>query len=199
MLESSGPLKGTFRIRSTGFAGKSKVAIVATFKPASFLDYVYFTQLETSDPVTYGDRSSTKSNGAYEQCGKDDRTKGATTANDPELERRSYCDVISFVSGDNIKGRCTPTTPSSICGNPTLGRSAADPIEVSGPAARAGSRPRKSSTPARAAPATRTSQAPSPTNSPVLIPPATNSELATIAEPAFNSKARCGSASTARR
>ena len=54
MLESSGPLKGTFRIRSTGFAGDSKVSIIATFKPASFLDYVYFTQRETSDPVTYG-------------------------------------------------------------------------------------------------------------------------------------------------
>ena len=54
MLESSGTLKGTFRIRSTGFAGDAKESIVATFKPASFLDYVYFTQRETSDPVTYG-------------------------------------------------------------------------------------------------------------------------------------------------
>ena len=56
MLEPLGPLKGTFRIRSTGFAGKAEVSIIATFKPASFLDYVYFTQLETSDPVTYGIR-----------------------------------------------------------------------------------------------------------------------------------------------
>ena len=50
MLEASGPLRGTFRIRSTGFAGKSKVAIVATFRPVTFLDYVYFTEYETSDP-----------------------------------------------------------------------------------------------------------------------------------------------------
>ena len=41
-------MAGSFRIRSTGFAGKAKVSIVATFKPPSFLDYVYFTQLETS-------------------------------------------------------------------------------------------------------------------------------------------------------
>ena len=54
MLEAPEPLKGTFRIRSTGFSGNAKSSIIATFKPASFLDYVYFTQLETSDPVTYG-------------------------------------------------------------------------------------------------------------------------------------------------
>ena len=54
MLESTGPNIGTFRIRSTGFSGTEKQSIVATFKQATFLDYVYFTQLETSDPVTYG-------------------------------------------------------------------------------------------------------------------------------------------------
>ncbi len=42
---------------------------MATFKPASFLDYVYFTQLETSDPVTYGPNSE-KIKGAGEQCSK---------------------------------------------------------------------------------------------------------------------------------
>ena len=60
--------KGTFRIRSTGFVGKAQVSITATFRPSSFLDYVYFTQLETSDPVTYGSEAAIK--GAYEQCSK---------------------------------------------------------------------------------------------------------------------------------
>ena len=54
MLEPSGPMAGSFRIRSTGYSGDADMSIVATFKRASFLDYVYFTQLETSDPVTYG-------------------------------------------------------------------------------------------------------------------------------------------------
>ena len=45
MLQSTDPLKGTFRIRSNGFDGGAKASIVTTFKPASFLDYVYFTQL----------------------------------------------------------------------------------------------------------------------------------------------------------
>ena len=63
MLQSLDPLKGTFRIRSTGFAGTAQRKIVATFKPASFLDYVYFTQRETSDPRTYGEESVVKAAG----------------------------------------------------------------------------------------------------------------------------------------
>ena len=68
MLEQGGSQPGTFRIRSTGYAGATanchpvvvsgvceKQSIIATYKRASFLDYLYFTQLETSDPVTYGD------------------------------------------------------------------------------------------------------------------------------------------------
>ena len=55
MIEPNGPMGGTFRIRSTGYAGNEKRSIVTTFKRTSFLDYVYFTQYETSDPVTYGD------------------------------------------------------------------------------------------------------------------------------------------------
>jgi Tfp pilus assembly protein PilX len=46
---------GTFRIRSTGQAGTSgpRRSIVATFRRASFLNYIYFTDLETQDPALY--------------------------------------------------------------------------------------------------------------------------------------------------
>jgi Tfp pilus assembly protein PilX len=46
---------GTFRIRSTGQAGTTgaKRSIVATFRRASFLNYIYFTDLETQDPALY--------------------------------------------------------------------------------------------------------------------------------------------------
>ena len=71
MLESSGVNTGSFRIRSTGFVGNAKASIVATFKRASLLDYIYFTQLETSDPVTYGyPNPSAALTGAYSQCSK---------------------------------------------------------------------------------------------------------------------------------
>jgi hypothetical protein len=46
---------GTFRIRSTGQAGTTGVrrSIVATFRRASFLNFIYFTDLETQDPSLY--------------------------------------------------------------------------------------------------------------------------------------------------
>ena len=64
----SEPLNGTFRIRATGFSGNVQVLVTGTFKPASFLDYVYFTQLETSDPVTYGNEELIKA--AERQCSR---------------------------------------------------------------------------------------------------------------------------------
>ena len=67
MIESSGAKAGSFRIRSTGYSGNAKVSLVATYKRASFLDYMYFTQLETSDPVVYGPDPLTVQ-GATQQC-----------------------------------------------------------------------------------------------------------------------------------
>ena len=157
MLQSKDPLKGTFRIRSTGFAGNASVSIVATFKPASFLDYVYFTQRETSDPVTYG--SSSLVEAAEKQCSKtiaDERYDAEI------LSGQGYCDTISFVTGDFINGPMHTNDAFVICGSPKLGGSAADPIEVSGPPVGWFST-KTSPPPARAAPApTAISKARSP-------------------------------------
>jgi type II secretory pathway pseudopilin PulG len=183
MLESLGTMKGTFRIRSTGFVGESAVSITATFKPASFLDYVYFTQLETSDPVTYGNEATIK--GAYEQCSKT-IAAGRYNASIPN-SGGEYCDVISFVSGDNIKGPMHTNDAFAICGSPTLGRNANDPIEVSSPSPgwySTKSLPHSGSTctgnPNFAGTFT--------TNSPALLPPATNASLSTLVEPQFKFK-----------
>ncbi len=126
------PMKGTFRVRSTGFAGDAHVAITATFKPASFLDYVYFTQLETSDPVTYGHRRTRASRPPKSSAKR--RSEKAAMRRIPRKRRPArYCDTISFVGGDNIKGPMHTNDAFVICGSPTLGRSPSDPIEVSAP------------------------------------------------------------------
>lgn len=185
MLEVSGPMKGTFRIRSTGYSGKSKVSIVATFKPASFLNYVYFTQRETSDPVTYGFApGSAQLEGAYSQCGKAIR-EGRYEAPIPGTSE--YCDTISFVKGDAINGAMHTNDAFVMCENPTLGRGPTDPIEVSGPP--------KGWFSTKEVPHSGSSCKGSPTfagtlvtNAPVITPPPTNSELKTIAEPAFRFK-----------
>jgi hypothetical protein len=46
---------GTFRIRSTGRArvGGRTRSIIATFRRKGFLDYIYYTDLETSDPMWF--------------------------------------------------------------------------------------------------------------------------------------------------
>ncbi|MFN8216185.1 MAG: hypothetical protein U0R71_06265 [Solirubrobacterales bacterium] len=183
MLQPSGTMKGTFRVRSTGFAGETQVSITATFKPASFLDYVYFTQLETSDPVTYSTESEIK--GAYEQCSKT-MAEGRYKTSIPN-SGGNYCDVISFVSGDNIKGPMHTNDAFAICGKPTLGRNANDPVEVSAPPQgwystkeieHSGSS--CTGTPNFAGTFT--------TNSPALLPPATNASLASLAEAQFRFK-----------
>jgi type II secretory pathway pseudopilin PulG len=183
MLEPLGAMKGTFRVRSTGFAGGTSVSITATYKPASFLDYVYFTQLETSDPVTYGTESLIK--GAYEQCSKT-IAEGRYQAEIPSSGGR-YCTTISFVKGDNIKGPMHTNDAFVICENPTLGRNANDPIEVSSP-------PRGWYS-TKEVPHSGSTCTGNPnfagtftTNSPALLPPSTNSKLAEIAEPSFRFK-----------
>jgi len=185
MLEAEGAMKGTFRVRSTGFAGNSEVSITATFKPASFLDYVYFTQLETSDPVTYGDEETIK--GAYEQCSKT-IIEGRYDAYIPHSGGQK-CDVISFVSGDNIKGPMHTNDAFVICGSPTLGRDANDPVEVSSPPKGWYSTGELSGYNCTGNPnfaGTFT------TNSPALLPPSTNSSIATLTEPQFKFQGQVG-------
>jgi Tfp pilus assembly protein PilX len=139
MIETTGQAVGTFRIRSTGFvncaanqtSGGSCTTqkIVATFKRSSFLDYVYFTQLETSDPVTYGDQNTI--NGAYQQCTKT-IAQGRYSAPIPNSGGK-YCDTISFIDGEQINGPLHTNDALVICGRPYFGRTAADAIEVSSP------------------------------------------------------------------
>jgi len=199
MLESSGPLRGTFRVRSTGFAGKSKVAIVATFRPVTFLDYVYFTQRETSDPASYGfGNPSSQLSGANSQCGKvlQERdaqgnalalsSAGRNSAPIPNAGSK-YCNVISFVNGDSINGPVHTNDAFAICNNPKFGRTINDSIEVSALP------PGWYST--RNVPKSGSSCSGSPnftgtfrTNAPVITPPPTNSELKNIALPAFKFK-----------
>jgi hypothetical protein len=189
MLESTGPNIGTFRIRSTGYSGPpgasgtEKQSIVATYKQATFLDYVYFTQLETSDPVTYGYANpSSALTGAYSQCTKF-RRDGRESSPIPGTNGRDYCDQIVFVDGDHIDGPLH--TNDDLCidtgDHPTFGRSAADLIEVSSP-------PRGYGSPSSGGCSSNASL-PSPgaftTNAPVLTPPTTNGSLKTFAGPTY--------------
>lgn len=176
MLETSGPAAGSFRIRSTGFSGGTQVPIVASFKRPSFLDYVYFTQLETLDPIAYGYANpSTALTGAYSQC-ELTWEQGRQNSKIPGTNS-DYCVTISFISGDAIEGPLHTNDTLSICGNPRFGRTAQDMIEIGGKTPGwyqngcSGSSPQFTGTRI--------------TSAPVLVPPESNSKLSTIALPAF--------------
>lgn len=169
MLEQGSLNTGSFRIRSTGYAGDAKVSLVATYKRASLLDYVYFTQLETLDPVTYW--TTTMINGAYTQCTKF-RREGRQNANIPGTSQK--CIEINFVSGDVIDGPLHTNDDLLVCGSPTFGRNAADIIEVSA------SEPgwQKNSSCSNNNP---NFKGPLKTTAPVLTPPPTNGKLKDVA------------------
>jgi hypothetical protein len=208
MLEGSGPLRGTFRIRSTGYEGKSKVAIVATFRPVTFLDYVYFTEYETSDPSGYGfPNPSPQLEGVNSGCEKTLQERDLAgnalslekagrnsvpfySAYNPVTKRTEskYCRVISFVTGDFLNGPVHTNDTFAICGSPRFGRpEKSDSIEVGALS------PGWYST--SKIPAGSCGSSPNPSfkgpfriNAPALSPPPTNAELKNIAEPEFKFK-----------
>ncbi len=176
MIETSGAGTGSFRIRSTGFDKSKKASLVATFKRPSFLDYVYFTQLETSDPVTYGFQNpSTALTGAYEQC-ELTYEQGRYSKKIPGTYN-TYCSTISFVSGDYIEGPLHTNDTMAICGSPVFGRDATDVVETGGAAPGWYKTSGCSGSPTFKG--TRINSAA------ILVPPETNSKLKSIAKPEF--------------
>jgi hypothetical protein len=113
---------GSFRIKSTGTVGAVKRTIVATFRRKSFLDFIYYTTFETTDPPLYGSSPSP--------------AWAAANCQQPRAARPSNCQDIQFASGDHINGPLHTDDDLLVCGGTTFGRAGQnppDPIEVSGP------------------------------------------------------------------
>jgi Tfp pilus assembly protein PilX len=113
----------SFRIRATGKSGanaKLKRSIVASFRRRSFLDFLYFTDFETTDPVNY---SSTNQAWAQSNCGDKYRA-----------QRNASCSEIQFGDLDAINGPLHTNDDILTCGTPVFGRNSADSIEMTGPA-----------------------------------------------------------------
>lgn len=183
MIETSGVMKGTFRIRATGFAEKTQVSITTTFKTASFLDYVYFTQLETLDPVTFGyPNPSTQLENAYKQCSLT-RQEGRYNQNIPGTDPAAGCEEIIFKGGDLINGPLHSNDALAICDSPTFGRTTLDVIEVS--ALENQSKTLRGWYNGAGCTGNPTFKGTWVTGAATLIPPATNAELKNITEPTF--------------
>lgn len=191
---------GTFRIRATGHSRNAKRSIVATFKRKNFLDFLYFTQYETSDPTWYTldtNGHATRSGTWPSYSGPDYVTWGST--NCPVYWRQGrgslyywgqifqgsppywqffsgMCTEIQFAPNDKINGPFHTNDEILVCGSPTFGRNAQDRIEVSGPGWRgnggcSGNNPNFVGT--------------WTPNAPLLTLPPTNNALSTIATPSY--------------
>ncbi|HEY1832850.1 MAG TPA: hypothetical protein VGG08_00315 [Solirubrobacteraceae bacterium] len=118
MIEAKGTIANTFRIKSTGFAGKEKKAIIATFKVTGFLDFIYYTNFETEDPALY--RAPT---GCAEQYYAAWSKAGLK------------CETIVFTSGDSVEGPMHTNDATRIEGSAEFGRAKQTPpdaIEING-------------------------------------------------------------------
>jgi hypothetical protein len=105
------PSNGSFRIRVTGQPREGstlKRSIVATFRRKSFLDFLWFTDYETTDPKNYP-AGSTKAS----QCA--DKYRPARVA-------VGGCIEISFAGTDTLNGPLHTNDNLQICGSPKFGR-----------------------------------------------------------------------------
>lgn len=78
--------RGIIKIRATGKVGTSTRTVEAQLRRGSFIDFLYFTDLETQDPALYSPSASWKCDQYY------------------YAGRSSSCTQIQFASGDVVDG-----------------------------------------------------------------------------------------------
>lgn len=117
VIQSSGELDGSFRVKSKGVAGTATKELVATFKTTAFLDYVYFTNFETEDPELY------------------EAPSGCVGKYYSEWHGHYSCNTITFSSIDNVNGPFHTNDSANLDGSVEFGRkgeSPPDTVEIYG-------------------------------------------------------------------
>ncbi len=119
MVEEKGSATGTFRIASTGFSGGEVRTLVATFRNANFVSYVWYSVYETGDPALYGEVPPGEPSTYWAECGKF------------YTERPGRCTEFNnyFITGESINGPMHTEDHVGVCGKPIFGRTASDRIE----------------------------------------------------------------------
>lgn len=153
---------GTFRIRTTGRVGENGVkrSIVTNLKRQSLLDYIYFTDKETSSPLLYpaevGNRETRTPSGCTAGCrtlkqwalDSCDRYYGDDL--DGQRQNQTFkgeyrdagttgawspltlsCNAITFIDPDVVAGPFHTNDEFLCSGSPDFGTTAADRIETS--------------------------------------------------------------------
>ena len=116
------PSSGAFKVRATDNYRGVHRSVVSTFRRVGFLNFLYFTDLETLDPVTYGGAGGQAT--ATAACGHYywQSARNQSTCNDP-----------AFIDADTIDGPLHSNDQLFICGHPRFGHQTTDHIETSAP------------------------------------------------------------------
>jgi Tfp pilus assembly protein PilX len=180
MIQSTGTLANTFRVKSVGSAGgtlKSTGAtrtLIATFRVSGFLDYVYYTNFETEDPGLY----ETSEKSLAEEC------KGKYYKEWSVLPKKPECPAINFVTGDHVEGPMHTNDTALVSGAATFGRSGHEPkdsVEINGGTYGADAGCKGGAT-------YYTASGCYTTTGPTLTPPPTDTSLGFYVEPKYNYK-----------
>jgi Tfp pilus assembly protein PilX len=103
---------GILHLRSTGRVGKRTRTIDVAVRRQSFIDFLYFTDFETKDPLAYTGSGELSAANAQAQCSKhvyDGRQ---------DIGFGGNCVPINFVSGDVIQGPLHTNDAFLVCGSP---------------------------------------------------------------------------------
>jgi hypothetical protein len=123
MLDES---SGSFRIRSTGVSNGVRRSVVTTMRRTSFLDYLYFTDYEASDPNSFPTTSQ-------QEYARTNCVKYRTQRNQDTWCRDNT--NITFPDWDAIRGPLHTNDDLLTCGTPEFGRPGRDDVtEIHGPA-----------------------------------------------------------------
>jgi Tfp pilus assembly protein PilE len=135
MVEEQGSATGTFRIESTGYSGGAERTLVATFRNANFVSYVWYTKYETGDPVIYGEPPAhppypTALPNYFAECANFYGLRPAQ--GQLEIAGVKYplrCLNNFFISSESVNGPMHTADHGGVCGSPTFGRNEHDRIE----------------------------------------------------------------------
>jgi Tfp pilus assembly protein PilX len=119
MVEEKGAATGTFRIMATGFSGGEQRSIVATFRNANFVSYVWYSVYETGDPALDGEIPPSEPSTYWDECGHFYESRPARCA-----RYNNY-----FIGGETVDGPMHTEDHVGVCGKPVFGRTSSDRIE----------------------------------------------------------------------
>lgn len=126
VIQSKGSETNTFRVKSTGYAGKEHTTLVATFGVNGFLDYVYFTRFEDEDPALDEAKTFT---GGITGCSQELKAEAGTEgrekfeAKEKALGHNSPCGgAIEFAPEDGVRGPMHTDDSALVCGSTEFGR-----------------------------------------------------------------------------